>query len=123
MHSIAVSPARRHPSKQYRGTMENPPSLTMWPECSTMLAPQMCIRDSVHVGHRISADHGHAELGDGARQLVVDQVVVLVRPACEHDGEGAFTFHLVANALALDVYKRQPVPRGNFECANRPHRD
>ena len=57
--------------------------------------------DLVHVGHRIGADHGDTELGEGARQLVVDQVVVLVRPACEHDGEGAFTFHLVANALAF----------------------
>ena len=57
--------------------------------------------DLVHVGHSIGADHGDAELGEGARQLVVDQVVVLVRPACEHDGEGAFAFHLVANALAF----------------------
>ena len=57
--------------------------------------------DLVHVGHSIGADHGDAELGEGARQLVVDQVVILVRSACEHDGEGAFAFHLVANALAF----------------------
>ena len=57
--------------------------------------------DLVHVGHCIGADHGDAKLGEGARQLVVDQVVVLIRPACEHDGEGAFALHLVANALAF----------------------